>query len=88
MLLTHPKLPRANAAWNSLLCQQGLGRCSDSDKPSWMGTEMEREMQNVQGKNPTTPFLKEEGHFKVSIRHPLLALKGKSFPWIHGAGLR
>lgn len=53
-----------------------------------MGTEMERVMQNVQGKNPTAAFLKEEGHFKVSIRHPLLVLKGKSFPRIHGAGLR
>jgi len=57
-----------------------MGQQSDNTKPSCMGIEMEKEMQNVQGKNLKPSFFKKGQHFKVSIRHLLLGAKGEIFP--------
>lgn len=57
-----------------------MGQRSNNNKPSNTGIEMEREMQNLQGKNPKSSLFKKGEHFKVSIRHLLLHAKGEIFP--------
>lgn len=74
--------------WDWYHWQQDMGQQSDNNKLSYMGIEMEREMQNVQGKNPKSSFFKKGNISKWVSVTCCYVLKGKSFHWIHRAGLR